>query len=32
VRALEPALHGAFEATGAFPDFRASLAFSVASR
>lgn len=30
-RALEPALHGAFETDGAFPDFRASLAFSVPS-
>ena len=31
VRALEPALHGAFEATGVFPEFRATLAFRIAS-
>jgi hypothetical protein len=30
-RALDPALHGAFESAGAFPDFRATLAFSVPS-
>jgi hypothetical protein len=30
-RALEPALHGAFQAAGTFPDFRATLAFSVPS-
>ncbi len=30
-RSLDPALHGAFEAAGAFPDFRATLAFSLAS-
>jgi hypothetical protein len=30
-RTLEPALHGAFEAAGAFPEFRATLAFSVPS-
>jgi hypothetical protein len=29
-RALEPALHGAFQTAGAFPDFRATLAFSLA--
>lgn len=32
VRALEPALHGAFEAAGAFPDYRATLSFSLPSR
>ncbi len=31
VRTLEPALHGAFTSTGAFPDYRATLAFSVAA-
>lgn len=31
VRVLEPALHGAFKTSGAFPDFRATLAFSVPS-
>jgi hypothetical protein len=31
VRALEPALHGAFESAGTFPDFRATLGFSFAS-
>ena len=31
VRALEPALHDAFEATGVFPEFRATLAFRFAS-
>jgi hypothetical protein len=31
-RELDPALHGAFETAGAFPDFRATLAFSVPSR
>jgi hypothetical protein len=30
-RELDPALHGSFETAGAFPDFRAALAFSVAS-
>ena len=30
-RALDPALQGAFETAGAFPDFRATLAFSVPS-
>jgi hypothetical protein len=30
-RALEPALHGAFETAGSFPDFRATLAFSLPS-
>ncbi len=30
VRALEPALHGALETSGAFPDFRATLSFSIA--
>jgi hypothetical protein len=28
-RALDPALHGAFETAGGFPDFRATFAFSV---
>jgi hypothetical protein len=31
VRALTPALHGALETEGAFPDFRAKLVFSVGS-
>ncbi len=31
VRALTPALHGALVTAGAFPDFRATLAFSLAS-
>jgi hypothetical protein len=31
-RSLDPALHGAFETAGAFPDFRATLAFSFPSR
>jgi hypothetical protein len=31
VRALAPALHGAIETSGAFPDFRATLGFSVPS-
>jgi hypothetical protein len=30
VRALEPALHGAFTSAGSFPDYRATLAFTVA--
>lgn len=30
-RDLEPALHGALETAGSFPDFRATLAFSIAS-
>jgi hypothetical protein len=30
-RELDPALHGAVETEGAFPDFRATLAFSVPS-
>jgi len=31
VRTLTPALHGAVETAGSFPDFRATLAFSLAS-
>ena len=31
VRALTPALHGALETTGAYPDFRATLAFGLGS-
>ena len=31
-RQIDPALHGAVETAGAFPDFRATLAFSVPSR
>ncbi len=30
VRTLEPALHGALETQGTFPDFRATLSFAVA--
>ncbi len=30
VRTLEPALRGALETSGAFPDFRATLSFSIA--
>ena len=31
VRSLTPALHGAVETSGAFPDFRATLAFALSS-